>query len=67
VIPGETDRRLGEGTPEGRKMLAFAEFLLRHEMEHALYPDSREGGVIRSDVEFAMERRSDDPALGVST
>ncbi len=63
VIPSDPEKRLGEGTHEERKALSFAEFMLRHELEHALYPDRREAMVIRSDVEFAMDRRLDDPTF----
>lgn len=63
VIPSDPEKRLGEGTQEERKVLSFAEFMLRHELEHLLYPDTREGMVIRSDVEFAMDRRVDDPTF----
>ena len=44
-------------------MLAFAEFLLRHQMEHILYPDHRERDVISADVDFAMEQRRADPTF----
>lgn len=61
VIPSSPESRLGEGTPEERKVLAFAEFLLRHQMEHLLYPQHNERQVIQSDTDFVMERLSDDP------
>jgi ATP-dependent Lon protease len=61
VIPSDPESRLGSGPADEKKMLAFAEFLLRHEVELALYPDRSEREVIAADAEFALERRSDDP------
>jgi endopeptidase La len=61
VIPSDPDSRLGGGTAEEGKMLAFSEFLLRHQMEHILYPDKLEREVIQADVTFAMDRRTSDP------
>jgi hypothetical protein len=61
VIPSDPDSRLGGGTAEEGKMLAFAEFLLRHQMEHILYSDKTEREVIETDVTFAMDRRTSDP------
>lgn len=61
VIPTQPESRLGKGTPDERKMLAFAEFMLRHEIEHMLYPPRDEREVLQSDAAFAMERREEDP------
>ncbi|MBW1783059.1 MAG: AAA family ATPase [Deltaproteobacteria bacterium] len=61
VIPSDPESRLGGRSGEEGKVLAFAEFLLRHQAEHMLYPKESERGVIRSDLAFAMERRTDDP------
>ncbi len=61
VIPGDPEATLGGGTVEERKMLAFSEFMLRHELQHLLYPDHTEREVIQADVEFAMNRRVSDP------
>jgi endopeptidase La len=61
VIPSDPDSRLGGGTAEEGKMLAFTEFLLRHQMEHILYSDKMEREVIETDVTFAMDRRTSDP------
>lgn len=61
VIPTNPESQLGTRTFEERKVLAFAEFLLRHQVEHLLYPQGTEQGVIQSDIEFAMDRREDDP------
>jgi ATP-dependent Lon protease len=61
VIPSHPDSRLGEGTYEERKVLAFSEFMLRHEMDHLLYPQRSEREVIQADVAFAMDRRTSDP------
>jgi hypothetical protein len=63
VIPSDPDSRLGNGTLEERKMLAFTELLLRHDLEHILYHDRKERDVIHADVEFAMDRRSTDPTF----
>jgi endopeptidase La len=63
VIPSAPESRLGDGTSEERKMLAFAELLLRHQLEHLLYPQHKEREVILGDTEFAMEQRSGDPTF----
>jgi len=63
VIPSDPESRLGGGMPEESKMLAFAELLLRHEIEHMLYPHETAREVIRADVAFGMERREDDPTF----
>ncbi len=63
VIPTKPESRLGDGTPDERKMLAFSEFLLRHEVEHMLYPLSTERDVVKSDAAFAMDKRADDPTF----
>jgi endopeptidase La len=54
---------LGETTRDERKILAFAEFFLRHQIEHILYPQHSEREVLQSDAEFAMERRREDPTF----
>lgn len=61
VIPSDPESRLGEGTRDERKMLAWAELLLRHQVEHALYPEAKEREVILGDARFAMARRAADP------
>jgi len=61
VIPTDPNSRLGGHTGEEGKILAFTEFLLRHQAEHMLYPEKTERAVIRSDLAFAMEQRRDDP------
>ena len=63
VIPSDPESRLGGRSLEEGKVLAFAEFLLRHEIEHMLYPQKPEREVIRSDVTFAMDQRHDDPTF----
>jgi endopeptidase La len=63
VIPSDPDSRLGNGTLEERKMLAFAELLLRHDLEHILYHERKERDIIHADVEFAMDRRATDPTF----
>ncbi|MBN1850591.1 MAG: AAA family ATPase [Deltaproteobacteria bacterium] len=61
VIPSHPDSRLGGKTAEEGKMLAFAEFFLRHQIEHLLYPQRTEQEIIDSDVAFAIEKRNNDP------
>lgn len=61
VLPTDPDARLGDGSREEQKMLAFTEFLLRHEVEHMLYPSHKERDVIQTDVDFAQDRRRSDP------
>jgi endopeptidase La len=61
VIPSSLETRLREGTPEEHKVLAFTEFLLRHEIEHMLYPQRTEREILQSDIAFSMEKRSEDP------
>ncbi len=55
VVPGDPETRLGDGTLEEQKMLAFTEFFLRHQVEHMLYPERSEREVIRSDADFALD------------
>lgn len=61
MIPSDTQSRIGAGTVEEHKMLAFSEFMLRHQVEHIIYPGRLEREIIYSDVTFAMERRIEDP------
>jgi ATP-dependent Lon protease len=61
VIPKDPNANLTTGGQEGREALAFAEMLLRHEVEHMVYPERSERQVIISDLEFAMDRRDNDP------
>ena len=63
VLPTDPDARLGNGSREEQKMLAFAEFLLRHEVEHLLYPTHKERDVIQGDLDFAQDRRLSDPTF----
>jgi ATP-dependent Lon protease len=63
VIPKDPNAGLTTGGQEGREALAFAEMLLRHEIEHMVYPERSEREVIISDVEFAMDRREHDPTF----
>ncbi len=61
VIPGQPEARLVDGTQEEKKVLAFAEFMLRHQIDEMLYPQRSKREVLQSDVVFAMTRRSEDP------
>lgn len=63
VLPRDTEAGFGDGTVEEQKMLAFIEFLLRHEVDHILYPERTERDVIGSDVEFAVDCRTSDPTF----
>ncbi len=63
VLPTDPEARLGEGTREVQKMLAFTEFLLRHQVEHMLYPERKEREVIQADLAFAQDRRTSDPTF----
>ncbi|MBM3302620.1 MAG: ATP-dependent protease, partial [Deltaproteobacteria bacterium] len=63
VIPSDPQSRLGSGTTEEHKMLAFAEFMVRHQTEHIVYPLKPEREVIHSDAEFAMDKRAEDPTF----
>ncbi|MFH0821844.1 MAG: S16 family serine protease [Pseudomonadota bacterium] len=63
VMPTSPDAALGTGTPDERKMFAFAEFMVRHQVEHLLYPESTETEVLNSDAAFAMDRRVNDPTF----
>ena len=61
VMPSDPEARLGGRSAEEGKILAFTEFVLRHQVEHILYSAESEREVIRSDLAFARERRSADP------
>jgi ATP-dependent Lon protease len=63
VIPVKPETRMESVAMEERKILAFAEFLLRHQVDHALYPHRKEREVIESDLEFAMHKRAVDPTF----
>ncbi|MHC1727528.1 MAG: S16 family serine protease [Syntrophobacteraceae bacterium] len=63
VIPSDPETRLGDGTIEEQKMLAFTELLLRHQVEHMLYPERKERDIILSDVDFALDCRRSDPTF----
>ena len=63
TIPSSPESRLGGETQEEGKILALAEFMLRHQIEHMLYPQRTEREVIESDAAFVMERRGTDPTF----
>ncbi len=63
AIPAHPEATLAEGVAEERRLLAFAEFMLRHELHHILYPQSTESEVIAADASFAMDRRTHDPTF----
>jgi hypothetical protein len=47
-------------TPEARRALALAEFILRHQLHHLAYPEHDEAVVIAADLGFVEERRTTD-------
>lgn len=61
VLPTDPGAKLGNGSREEQKIMAFAEFLLRHEVEHLLYPVHKERDVIQGDLDFVQDRRRSDP------
>lgn len=61
VASAKPDFSIDQGGIETKRMVAFAEFLLRHQIEHILFPRKSEREVILSDAQFAMQRLSDDP------
>ena len=61
LIPSDPTVRLADAGEEQRRALAFAELLLRHEVEHLLYPGREETEVLASDLRFALDRRESDP------
>ncbi|MBC7359123.1 MAG: AAA family ATPase [Desulfacinum sp.] len=63
VLPTDSRGLMSEGGTEERKVLAFAQFVLRHQVEHCLYPEASEADVIRSDVAFALEMAQEDPTF----
>lgn len=64
VIPAsQTEIHISAGTPEEQKVLALSEFILRHQIEHILYPHESARQLIKSDVKFALERRQTDPTF----
>ncbi|SMC18266.1 ATP-dependent Lon protease [Desulfacinum hydrothermale DSM 13146] len=63
VLPSDSRGLVTEGSAEERKALAFTEFLLRHQVEHSLYPEASETDVIRSDAAFALRMAQEDPTF----
>ncbi len=63
VIPSDLQSTSSDLPPEARKMLAFSEFMIRHEIQHLLYPDSTENEVLVADAAFAMDQRANDPTF----
>jgi len=61
VIPLKPELSMGDADLDERKILTFAEFLLRHDFEHLLNPQRREHEIIHSDIDFAMGWRQNDP------
>jgi len=61
MLPGDPDLRLSDVEPAQRQAFALAELLLRHELEHMLFPGAEEGAVVGADLEFLLDRRDHDP------
>jgi hypothetical protein len=64
VLPASrTEIHVSQGTPDEQKMLALAEFILRHQVEHILYPDESARKLIRSDVDYVLNKKTSDPTF----
>lgn len=63
IMPTDAESRLGGSTPAEANILAFAEFMLRHQIEHMIYPMKTGFELVESDVAFAMKQRGDDPTF----
>jgi len=64
VVPAsQTELHVSEGGPEEQKILALSEFMLRHQVEHILYPHESARELIRSDIKFALYRSKTDPTF----
>jgi endopeptidase La len=61
VLPPDPEPGTGNEAQKERQLLAFAEFMLRHQFEHLLHPEADEEEVILSDARFAMDLRRRDP------
>jgi ATP-dependent Lon protease len=61
-LPTESDAgdRLERMPAEGRRVLALAELVLRHEVEHAVFPHRSEPDLVDSDLRFLRYRRDGD-------
>jgi len=63
LIPKDAESRVGGGGPEEANILAFAEFMLRYQIEHLLYPLKTAVDLAESAIAFAMEQRDNDPTF----
>jgi len=63
VIPSDPEARLGASTANERQVLAFAELVLRHLLEHILYPEQTAAAVVQADADFARDRSIADPTF----
>ena len=61
ILPVRGEFKGTNGEKEERKGLKFSEFLLRHHLEHLIFPNATELDVVRSDIEFAAGWRKKDP------
>jgi ATP-dependent Lon protease len=61
TFPQRLEFRGPDGEREGRRALKFSEFLLRHHLEHLVFPNATELDVIRSDIDFAADWKKNDP------
>jgi len=59
----QAPERAGGVPGEGRRVLALAELILRHEVEHAVFPNRSETELVASDLRFLRHRRDTDRAF----
>ena len=55
ILPQRPEFRGPNGGREELRVLKFCEFILRHHLEHLVFPNATELDVIRSDIEFASD------------
>jgi ATP-dependent Lon protease len=61
TLPPRPEFRGPDGSREQLRVMKFCEFLLRHHLEHLIFPNETEADVIRSDIDFAAELKRNDP------
>ena len=62
-LPLDPSRAFDSPTREARKVLALAEFLLRHQFERIVWPERGGVEVLESDCRYVLECRESEPAL----
>jgi len=65
-LPAGPEPEPASASPEARKVMALAELILRHQLDHTVHPERDEVEIIRADCRFAMYRRSTEPEFYVS-